>query len=68
MTPPETLRQAIAVSGLSARSFAALLEVDERTVRKWLAGDRGLHGPALVICRAIIRDPRVVAMLAPSET
>jgi DNA-binding transcriptional regulator YiaG len=59
------LRDAIAASGLSQRSFAALLEVDERTVRYWLAGERGLPGPASVICRAIIRDPRIVAMLAP---
>jgi DNA-binding transcriptional regulator YiaG len=59
------LRDAIAASGLSARSFAALLEVDERTVRRWLSGDREIPGPVLVICRAILRDPGVVAALAP---
>jgi DNA-binding transcriptional regulator YiaG len=58
------LRDAIAASGLSARSFAALLEVDERTVRRWLSGDREIPGPVLVICRAILRDPGVVAALA----
>lgn len=59
------LARAIAASGLSARSFAALLEVDERTVRRWLAGDRAIPGPVLMIARAIIRDPRIVALLAP---
>lgn len=61
----ETLSQAIAASGLSARAFAGFLEVDERTVRKWLAEDRRVPGPVLVICRAILRDPRVIAVLAP---
>lgn len=65
MGEAELLRQAIASSGLSARSFAAFLEVDERAVRYWLAGERRISGPVLVICRAIIRDPRIVAMLAP---
>lgn len=61
----DLLRQAIALSGLSARSFAALLDVDERAVRYWLAEERAMPGPALVICRAIIRDPAIVASLAP---
>lgn len=61
-----TLRQAIAASGLSARSFAFLLEVDERTVRRWVGNEREVPGPVLVIARAIIRDPRVAAALAPT--
>lgn len=52
-------------SGLSARSFAALLEVDERTVRRWVNEQRDVPGPVLVIARAIIRDPALVATLAP---
>ena len=59
------LREAIAASGLSARAFAAFLEVDERTVRRWLAEEREIPGPVRVICRAIIRDPSIVASLAP---
>lgn len=65
MTSAEELRQAIAASGLSSRSFAMLLEVDERTVRRWVNGDRTVPGPVLVIARAIIRDPALVASLAP---
>lgn len=59
------LRDAIAASGLSARSFAAFLEVDERTVRYWLAGERSVPGPVAVICKAILRDPAIIASLAP---
>jgi len=65
MSDVQELRKAIAASGLSARSFAALLEVDERTVRYWLAEERTMPGSVRVICRAIIRDPRIVASLAP---
>lgn len=61
----DQLRQAIAASGLSARAFAGFLEVDERTVRRWIADEREVPGPVRVICAAIIRDPSVVALLAP---
>jgi DNA-binding transcriptional regulator YiaG len=63
----ELLREAIVASGLSARSFASFLEVDERTVRYWLAEKRTVPGPVCVICRAIMRDPSIVARLAPSN-
>ena len=62
---PSELAKAIDASGLSARSFAALIRVDERTVRRWLAGDREVPGPVEVIARAIIRDPQIVAALSP---
>ena len=40
MTDPELLDAAIKASGLSARKFAELVLVrDERTIRRWLAGD-----------------------------
>jgi hypothetical protein len=40
MTDPDLLAAAIKASGLSARKFAELVLVrDERTVRRWLAGD-----------------------------
>jgi DNA-binding transcriptional regulator YiaG len=65
--PNDVLDVAIAASGLSARSFAALLQVDERTVRRWKAEEREIPGPVIVICAAIIRDPRIVAALAPER-
>lgn len=39
-TPRKLLELAIAASGLSARQFAKTVVLrDERTVRRWLAGD-----------------------------
>lgn len=46
--PSTLLRDAIAASGLSARRFAVdVLLRDERTVRRWLAGDSPI--PAAVV-------------------
>ena len=45
MTDRELLRAAITASGLSARKFAktvVVVGVNERTVRRWLAGDSPL--------------------------
>ena len=62
---PDLLRSAIEASGLSARRFAVeLLAVDERTVRRWLAGDRDMPGPAVQLCRLVVADPDVVSSLA----
>jgi DNA-binding transcriptional regulator YiaG len=61
---PDLLVAAIDASGLSARRFAMeLLTVDERTVRRWLAGDRELAAPVRVLCAAIIADPAVAEIL-----
>lgn len=49
MTDAEILSAAIAASGLSARRFAAVVAWrDERTIRRWLAGD---DVPRCVIAR-----------------
>lgn len=64
MLDADLLRDAIAASGLSARGFAALLDVDERTVRRWLAGERSVPGTVGVVCRAVIADPRIAHALA----
>jgi|GEM_PF-4581998 len=46
----DLLRAAIAASGLSARQFAmSVLLRDERTVRRWLAGDSPI--PKIVVDR-----------------
>ena len=65
MSDAELAQRAEAASGLGRRGFAALLKVDESTVGRWKAGTRALEGPERVICEAIIRDPSVVASLAP---
>lgn len=66
-TPLEQLKKAIAATGLSDRAFAALIDVDERTVRRWLADDREIPGTVRVVCRAILRDPSIIALLAPDS-
>lgn len=46
MTDADSLRRAIEASGLSARRFAReVLIRDERTVRRWLAGDSPIPEP-----------------------
>jgi hypothetical protein len=46
MTDVELLRAAIVASGLSARRFAVeVLLRDERTCRRWLAGDSPIPAP-----------------------
>lgn len=60
-----TLRAAIDASGLSARRFAVrALGVDERTVRRWLAGDAEIPAPAARLCRLLAADPELVEWLA----
>lgn len=62
---PDLLRAAIEASGLSARRFAVeVLGVDERTVRRWIAGDREMPGPAVQLCRLVVADPDLVSSLA----
>jgi Arc/MetJ family transcription regulator len=50
VTDADLLRAAIEASGLSARRFAVeVLIRDERTVRRWLAGDSPI--PAVVVAK-----------------
>jgi hypothetical protein len=61
----ELLTAAIEASGLSARRFAMeVLGVDERSVRRWLAGDRELQATARVVCQAIIARPKLAEELS----
>lgn len=63
-TDVELLTAAIAASGLSDRRFAfEVLDVDERSVRRWLAEDRSLPGTVRVVCKAIVADPSVAEIL-----
>lgn len=59
----EILRNAIAATTKSDRAFAKLIWVDERTVRRWVAGEREIPGPVLVLCRLLIARPTLMALL-----
>jgi hypothetical protein len=48
MTDAEKLRRVIEASGMSARRFAReVLLRDERTVRRWIAGDSPIPEPVV---------------------
>jgi hypothetical protein len=48
MTDARMLRKAIDKSGLSARQFAEIvMGRNERTIRRWLAGDSAIPVPAV---------------------
>ena len=56
---------AIAAAKMSARSFARkVLDVDERTVRRYLSGDIEPLGPTRAICLAVIERPSIARHLA----
>jgi hypothetical protein len=65
MDDRDRLAAAIPASGYSARRYAtAVLGVDERTVRRWLASDTVIPGPVRVISAAILRRPAIAQELA----
>jgi DNA-binding transcriptional regulator YiaG len=67
MTDMELLSAAIDASEMSARRFAIeVLGVDDRSVRKWLAG-RSLPGTVRIICQAIVTRPEIVAELVTAH-
>jgi len=64
-TDAQLLRAAIDASGHSARGFALnVLDVNERTVRRWLTGERDLDTTVRVVCAAIVDDPPLADRLA----
>jgi hypothetical protein len=56
---PDELRAALDRLGLSQRGGAKALEVDERTMRRWIAGAAAIPGPVQVAlrCMAQLRRP-----------
>jgi DNA-binding transcriptional regulator YiaG len=54
----DEFRAALAALGLSQVAAASALEVDERTVRRWTAGERAIPGPVRVALRLMARTPQ----------
>ena len=52
---PAEFAAAIAALGWSQMEAARKLEVDGRTVRRWIAGEREIPGPVVVALRSIAR-------------
>ena len=59
MTPDE-LRAALTRLGLTQSGAARLLHVEPRTVRRWIAGDRDIPGPAVVLLRLWLERPELL--------
>lgn len=59
------LRRAIDVTEFSDRAFARrVLNVDERTVRRWLASERRVPGAVMAISQAIVDHPVIARAMA----
>lgn len=71
-TPPvldgaDLLNAAIEASKMSSRKFARdVLDVDERTVRRWKAGEylEGFRGTPRIVCAAIVARPYLAKLFA----
>ena len=57
------LQEAITAVGATARAFAGMIGSHERTVRRWLAGEREIPGPVLALCRLLIERPSLIRFL-----
>lgn len=66
MTDPDLIRAAIEATGLSARSLARFMDVNERTVRRWLDGSQDMSGPARLLLRVLVMEPHLVLALRES--
>lgn len=63
----ELLNAAIESSGMSARKFARdVLDVDERTVRRWQAGEYldGFKSTPRILCAAIVKRSHLAKLFA----
>lgn len=63
----ELLNAAIEAAKMSSRKFARdVLDVDERTVRRWKAGEylEGFRGTPRILCAAIVKRPHLAKFFA----
>lgn len=65
MSGSQLAESAAAAAKMSARAFARkVLDVDERTFRRYLSGEIELLGSPRVICLAVIDRPSIARHLA----
>jgi DNA-binding transcriptional regulator YiaG len=57
------LDAAMEATGLSARGLAALVGVDERTMRRWRQGHVPAPEPVLRLCRLLMAQPSLALLL-----
>lgn len=63
MTDRDLIQAAMASTGLSARALSHVLDCDERTIRRWLAGERPMPGPARQLLRILALEPALALAL-----
>ena len=59
----DPLRAAIDATSPSAVQFAALIGVNDRTVRRWLADPAAIPPVALALCRILAAHPTLARLL-----
>jgi DNA-binding transcriptional regulator YiaG len=63
MTNAQLIRAAMSATGQSARGLARLIGVDERTMRRWLADESPVPGPALALFRILRAEPHTLLLM-----
>ena len=65
MTDPDLYVAAAEATGESHRGLARrLLDVDERTGRRWRAGESPMHPAARQLCRVLVAHPEIAPEIA----
>ena len=62
MTPQE-IRDTLARLELTTGRAAQLVGVDDRTMRKWLAGERGMPEPVIRLLQLVLEDRTLIGKL-----
>ncbi|MGB5456050.1 MAG: NadS family protein, partial [Gammaproteobacteria bacterium] len=57
---PVDVKNIRAKIGMSQNEFASAFGISVSTLRHWERGDRTPHGPALVLLKAIAKEPKAV--------
>ncbi len=65
---PSEVKSIIEWTGLTIPAFASLLGHDQRTVRRWLHGERAIPPTAAIVMHAIADNSIRVSRLAPRRS
>jgi len=60
---PDQIRDTLNRLELTTTRAAQLVGVDDRTMRKWLAGERGMPEPVIRLLRLVLEDRGLISKL-----
>lgn len=66
MTPTE-FRASLSLLGLTQQGFARLSGQDDRTIRRYVSGERAIPEPVARLLWAMKRDRTLIEALAPTQ-